>query len=136
MATRARRRESTKERGRRLNEEGKARRIDAETFEVVGETGEYLLKKRGSFWVCPCPSRKGDCSHVEAVHAARDEEMRAETRQQSEEEKAAFLRSVGHVSSALGIEEGARDGYAYDYEDEDEDEYGVEVDEQGRLFVL
>ncbi len=136
MASSTRQRETTREKGQRLNAEGKARRIDAETFEVVGDSGRYLLKKRGIFWICPCPAQKDDCSHVEAVHAARDEEMRVDDAgAQTDGASEAFFRSVGRVPSALGIEEGDRDAYAYAYEDEDE--YGVgNDDEQGQLFVL
>ncbi len=141
MASSTRQRETTKEKGQRLNAEGKVERVGPEAFEVVGSSGKYLLTKRGIYWDCPCAARKDDCSHVEAVHAARDEEMRAQTRPHMEATEA-FFRSVGRVPSALGIEEDdARNGYAYDYEDEDEeygvDEYGVGADdEQGRLFVL
>ncbi len=131
MASSTRQRETTREKGPRLHEEGKVRRVGSEAFAVEGSTGKYLLRKSGSFWICPCPSRKGDCSHVEAVHAARDEEMRADAGAQTEEEKEAFLRSLGSVASALGIEEDAC-GYAYDYGDEDE----AGADEQDRLFAL
>ncbi len=136
MASSTRQRETTKEKGQRLYDEGKVRRVGAEAFEVEGSTGKYLLKKRGIYWICPCDARKDDCSHVEAVHAARDEEMRVDDAgAQTDGASEAFFRSVGRVPSALGIEEGDRDGYAYAYEDEDEDGVGND-DEQGQLFVL
>ena len=53
-------RETTQEKGQRLNEEGKVERVGPEAFEVEGARGEYLRRKSGSFGCCPCPATKGD----------------------------------------------------------------------------
>lgn len=107
---------TTREEGERLNAEGKCRRVGADAFEVEGMNGKYLLTRNGIFWVCPCPSRKGDCSHVEAVHAAVDAEMVASTPEPTPEEAASFLSHLGWSMPP------------------DEDE--AQGDEQGQLFVL
>ena len=69
--------ESTKDKGKRLHEAGNVTRMGHERYEVVGGTGKYLVERRGTFLCCPCPSRKGDCSHVEAVHCAIGVEIKA-----------------------------------------------------------
>jgi hypothetical protein len=36
---------------------------------VVGDHDQYRLQLGPSGWVCPCPARLRDCSHVRAVEA-------------------------------------------------------------------
>lgn len=69
--------ESTKEKGQRLYQTGNVAKIAHERYEVKGSSGKYLVERRGTFFVCPCPARKGACSHVEGVYVAIDAEMRA-----------------------------------------------------------
>ena len=70
--------ESTREKGKRLYEAGDVTKLGHDRYEVAGGTGKYLVERRGTFLQCPCPSRRGDCSHVEAVHCAIGAEVEAQ----------------------------------------------------------
>lgn len=66
--------ETTREKGQRPNAEGRVERVSDTKYVVHGDTGNCVVEKGRVFWSCPC-ARKGDCGHVEAVHAARLEEL-------------------------------------------------------------
>ncbi len=72
--------ETTKEKGQRLADEGRVEKVGKDEYLVHGDSGKppYRVKKGGTFFFCPCPSRKRDCSHVEAVHVVRMAAMRVE----------------------------------------------------------
>ncbi len=69
--------ETTREKGQRLADEGRVEKVGTNEYLVHGDSGKvpYRVAKGTMFFNCPCPARKKDCSHVEAVHAHRQTEM-------------------------------------------------------------
>ncbi len=68
--------ETTKEKGQRLADEGKVECVGMDKHMVHGDSGSYLVEAKGIVSVCPCPSFKKACSHVEAVNIVLLAEMR------------------------------------------------------------
>jgi uncharacterized Zn finger protein len=66
-------RETIGAKARRYLYEGRVRVLECHeddgtaTIDVHGSNGSYTVTFEGDRWRCDCPTRRGSCSHVEAV---------------------------------------------------------------------